>query len=133
MKNMNKEDEIIGAKAPIIRTAAQTAVLVSLLTVGSKILGFIREMIMASYFGTSFVVDAYTVRIGNRHGLVPPDVDYAELRDFFMDVLPKDVALYNEYHALLVRVGNGFCKKSKPQCEACPLYTFLSYGVPCDD
>ena len=53
----------------------------------------------------SFVVDAYTRRILNRHGLVPEDIGYEELRDYFMDVLPADTPLFNEFHALLVRVG----------------------------
>lgn len=77
----------------------------------------------------SFVVDAYTRRIFSRHGFLPPDVPYAELRAFFMDVLPLDVPLYNEYHALIVRTGNGFCKKAKPRCQACPLGIFLDHAV----
>ena len=35
--------------------------------------------------------------------------------------LPEDVALFNEYHALIVRLGKEFCKKSKPLCPKCPL------------
>jgi endonuclease-3 related protein len=35
--------------------------------------------------------------------------------------LAEDAALFNEYHALLVRLGKEFCKKSKPKCEDCPL------------
>ncbi|WP_324825775.1 murein biosynthesis integral membrane protein MurJ [Sinanaerobacter sp. ZZT-01] len=45
----------------IKRTAAQTAVLMAGLTLGSKLLGFIREMVMASAFGTSYVTDAYVL------------------------------------------------------------------------
>ncbi|MEA4986526.1 MAG: murein biosynthesis integral membrane protein MurJ [Anaerovorax sp.] len=45
----------------IKRTAAQTAVLMAVLTLGSKLLGFIREMVMASGFGTSYVTDAYVL------------------------------------------------------------------------
>jgi endonuclease-3 related protein len=72
-----------------------------------------------------FVVDAYTRRIASRHGLVPEDIDYHELQSFFADALPPDAALFNEYHALLVRVGHGYCRKSKPDCAACPLQPFL--------
>ncbi len=72
-----------------------------------------------------FVVDAYTRRIASRHGLVPEDIDYHELQSFFADALPPDPALFNEYHALLVRVGHGYCRKSKPDCAACPLQPFL--------
>ncbi|MBI4804176.1 MAG: endonuclease III domain-containing protein [Desulfovibrio sp.] len=74
----------------------------------------------------SFVVDAYTRRILSRHGLVPEDAHYDELREFFMDVLDPDPALYNDFHAQLVRVGNRFCKTRKPLCEECPLGPFLS-------
>jgi endonuclease III related protein len=74
----------------------------------------------------SFVVDAYTRRICNRHGLLPEDVEYEELREYFMDVLPEDVQLYNEYHALLVRTAQGWCGKKAPLCDTCPLHAFLS-------
>ena len=43
------------------RTAAQTAVLMAILILFSKFLGFIREMIMANYFGTTYVTDAYVM------------------------------------------------------------------------
>lgn len=73
----------------------------------------------------TFVVDAYTHRIFTRHGLVPEDIDYHSLRDFFMDVLPHDTFLFNEYHALLVRVAKEWCRKGEPLCNTCPLKTFL--------
>lgn len=72
----------------------------------------------------SFVVDAYTKRILNRHFLVHEDIDYHELRDFFMDRLPADASLFNEYHALLVRTGNSWCRKKNPVCNECPLVVF---------
>ncbi|MFW5734925.1 MAG: endonuclease III domain-containing protein [Oceanidesulfovibrio sp.] len=75
----------------------------------------------------TFVVDAYTARIANRHGLVPEEVSYEELREYFMDRLEPDAAVYNEFHAQLVHVGNGWCKKKAPRCgEGCPLEPFLS-------
>lgn len=72
-----------------------------------------------------FVVDAYTARIANRHGLVPEDVSYPELQDLFMSHLPHQAALFNEYHALLVRVGKQWCRKRAPRCAECPLQPFL--------
>ena len=70
-----------------------------------------------------FVVDAYTHRILSRHGIVPEEeVNYDEMQELFMDSLPHDPALFNEYHALLVRTGKEFCKKNSPRCEACPLH-----------
>ncbi|WP_272699743.1 endonuclease III domain-containing protein [Desulfovibrio sp. Fe33] len=73
----------------------------------------------------TFVVDAYTARIVGRHGLAWEDVDYHGLQAVFMDALPEDVALYNEYHALIVRVGANWCRKKAGLCESCPLQPFL--------
>jgi endonuclease-3 related protein len=67
-----------------------------------------------------FVVDAYTARIACRHGLIEPDADYEQLRELFQSNLPQDTGLFNEYHALLVRVGKEFCKP-KANCADCPL------------
>ncbi len=73
----------------------------------------------------TFVVDAYTRRILARHALIPEDTPYEETREFFMDVLEPDVALFNEYHALIVRVAKDWCRKAAPRCEGCPLQPFL--------
>ena len=67
-----------------------------------------------------FVVDAYTARIATRHGLVEPEADYDQLQDLFQSNLPEDVQLFNEYHALLVRLGKEFCRP-RPRCAGCPL------------
>ena len=69
-----------------------------------------------------FVVDAYTHRVFSRHNLVPDDCDYQSLQDLFMDNLPHDSRLFNEYHALIVKTAKQFCKKNKPLCEKCPLF-----------
>lgn len=42
-----------------MRTAAKTAALMAVLTLGTKILGFLREVFLAGFFGTSYIVDAY--------------------------------------------------------------------------
>jgi endonuclease-3 related protein len=68
----------------------------------------------------TFVVDAYTYRVLSRHGLIPEESTYGETQEVFMDSLPKDAQLFNEYHALIVRLGKEWCKKS-PMCEGCPL------------
>ena len=73
----------------------------------------------------SFVVDAYTRRIFSRHGLVAESVGYEDLRGLFMDRLPPDTAMFNEYHGLIVRVAKEWCRKGKRFCEACPLGGFL--------
>ncbi len=78
-----------------------------------------------------FVVDAYTARICNQHGLVPEDVEYDELQDLFVSHLPERVEHYNEYHALLVRVGKEWCRKRGPRCDECPLRPFLPNHLHC--
>ncbi|MCX5902245.1 MAG: endonuclease III domain-containing protein [Proteobacteria bacterium] len=69
-----------------------------------------------------FVIDLYTKRILSRHGLFTMEDSYEEYQEFFMDTLAPDVPLYNEYHALLVHLGNKFCKP-KPLCAECPLHS----------
>jgi len=66
-----------------------------------------------------FVVDAYTARIAARHGLIEPGADYEQLRDLFQSNLPPDTKLFNEYHALLVRVGKDYCRP-KAKCSPSP-------------
>jgi endonuclease-3 related protein len=68
-----------------------------------------------------FVVDAYTKRILSRHKIVKPDAGYLEVQKIFMQNLKKDEKLFNEYHALLVRLGKEYCLKNNPKCYACPL------------
>jgi endonuclease-3 related protein len=67
-----------------------------------------------------FVVDAYTARVAVRHGLIEQDADYEQLRDLFQSNLPQEPHLFNEFHALLVRLGKEFCKPIA-QCRGCPL------------
>jgi endonuclease-3 related protein len=68
----------------------------------------------------TFVVDAYTFRILSRHGLIPEACAYEELRQWFMEHLPAEVDLYQEYHALLVRLGKEWCRP-QPRCANCPV------------
>jgi len=74
-----------------------------------------------------FVVDAYTKRIFSRLAMVEPDIEYRPLQRFFMDNIPPDLALYNEYHALIVALGNNYCANKKPLCSKCPLEQLCSF------
>lgn len=67
-----------------------------------------------------FVVDAYTRRILSRHGIISEKASYDDIQDLFMEHLPHEEQLFNEYHALLVRLGKTVCKKI-PKCDICPL------------
>ncbi|MEW5946130.1 MAG: endonuclease III domain-containing protein [bacterium] len=71
-----------------------------------------------------FVIDAYTRRIFSRHGWCGRRTDYDELQRLFMEKLPGDADLFNEYHALLVHVGKHFCRPALPHCDGCPLVDF---------
>ena len=70
---------------------------------------------------SSFVVDAYTKRLFSALGLVSEKADYETVRSLFMDNLPADHRLYNEYHALIVQHGKEHCRK-RPHCTGCPLH-----------
>lgn len=100
-----------------------------------------------------FVVDAYTRRILERHGLITAKTGYEEIRQLIEESVTRAEAgsllvqqpgadprhpvsrmsraarselaqHYNELHALIVRVGNLFCRAT-PDCEGCPLKNFL--------
>lgn len=68
-----------------------------------------------------FVVDAYTRRILLRHKIIKEENTYEEIQKIFEKNLPVDVQFYNEYHALIVRLGKNYCKKNEPLCDTCPI------------
>lgn len=67
-----------------------------------------------------FVVDAYTRRVFARLGRLRGDESYDETQRYFMERLPPDAALYNDYHAQIVRLAKESCRKT-PLCDGCPL------------
>ena len=69
-----------------------------------------------------FVVDAYTKRILSRRGMIEDSADYDTVQRLFMENLEHDTALFNEYHALIVRCAKEYCR-TKPVCAGCPLKT----------
>ncbi|MEO5935753.1 MAG: base excision DNA repair protein [Terriglobales bacterium] len=97
----------------------------------------------------AFVVDVYARRVAERHGIMGGK--YADFQRHFVAALagmeevvanlsdhaPRHEAspmsrrgssaktkLYAEAHAVLVRVGNDFCRRI-PECEECPLRPYL--------
>jgi endonuclease-3 related protein len=103
-----------------------------------------------------FVVDAYTRRVLLRHDIIGEKTGYEEIRAMIERSISSSGAEYlivkqsgsdprhpvsrmsssarselaqhyNELHALIVRVGNHYCR-AKPICEGCPLQTFLKTG-----
>jgi endonuclease-3 related protein len=73
-----------------------------------------------------FVIDAYTKRVLERHNLIHKNADYHEVQSLFSTNLKKDTYLFNEYHALFVRVGKEFCKPI-PRCKGCALKGFEKF------
>jgi len=73
-----------------------------------------------------FVIDAYTKRIFSRLGYISNNKSYNEFQKFFMDNLPEDVELFNDFHAQIVMLAKFFCKKREPNCTDCPLVTICS-------
>ncbi|OGP64290.1 MAG: endonuclease [Deltaproteobacteria bacterium RBG_13_47_9] len=78
------------------------------------------SILLYSFKKPIFVVDAYTKRILLRRGLVSEKAPYEEIQRLFMNHLPLEESLFNEYHALLVHLGKNVCKKI-PVCDICPL------------
>ncbi len=74
-----------------------------------------------------FVIDAYTRRIINRIGLAPDSNSYTAHQELFMNNLPADVELFNEYHALLVCLGKNVCR-NRPFCWQCCLQNICHFS-----
>ncbi len=67
-----------------------------------------------------FVIDAYTRRFMSRAELAPEVNSYSAYQTLFMENLPADVNMFNEYHALLVRLAKEVCR-TRPLCGECCL------------
>jgi len=70
-----------------------------------------------------FVIDAYTKRVLSRHGILHYNASYDEYQNLFHEELDEDIMVFNEFHALFVKVGKEYCRP-KPRCEDCPLRPF---------
>ena len=77
----------------------------------------------------SFVIDAYTIRIMERVGVVPVGrPGYAGWQALFHAGVPQDVQVYNEYHALLDYHHKAACTKNDPRCHGCCLSDLCATG-----
>lgn len=90
----------------------------------------------------SFVIDAYTRRIFQRHGWSPKSKvqsprssgDYGELKRLCESALNQKsgaarLDYWQDYHAQLVMVGKHFCRTRAPRCDECPLKPLLPRGI----
>ena len=85
------------------------------------------DILLYAFHRPSFVIDAYTRRLLSRLQLAAGDESYENLREHVETRLQRAtrgkhnaVALYNEFHALIVRHGKDFCRP-RPRCETCCL------------
>jgi endonuclease III related protein len=67
-----------------------------------------------------FVIDAYTKRVLSRHNILGVDESYGFYQDLFHSNLKKNIRLFNEYHALIVKLAKENCR-TRPLCSGCPL------------
>ena len=74
-----------------------------------------------------FVVDAYAHRLFSRLGLIDEGYDYRKMQFFFMGNLPQEVALFAEYHALIVCHSVTTCRKT-PLCGRCAIVRMCCFG-----
>jgi len=66
------------------------------------------------------VIDAYTLRIFHRLGLLPEKSDYETAQKYCHQRLSQSLPLLQEFHALIVEHAKRHCSK-RPKCEGCPL------------
>ena len=78
------------------------------------------SILLYAFNHPAFVVDAYTKRILFRHKILPEKSRYEDIQEFFHRNLPHYPALFNEFHALIVKVGKEYCWR-RPRCRGCPL------------
>ncbi|MBI4447845.1 endonuclease III domain-containing protein, partial [Candidatus Woesearchaeota archaeon] len=83
------------------------------------------SMLLYAFKVQTFVIDAYTRRIFSNLKLIKKEEEYDAIKSLFEKNLPNDLALYQEYHALIVEHAKRHYSK-KDSYKNCPLYkTFV--------
>ncbi len=75
-----------------------------------------------------FVIDAYTRRTFSRLGIRPERDTYDGWQRLFEESLPREAALFGEYHALIVGHAKDVCR-AEPQCDRCALTEVCETGL----
>jgi len=78
------------------------------------------SILLYAFHTPVFVVDAYTKRMFIHLDLVEKDDMYTDIQNIFLNSLPCDHSLFNEYHALIVKHGKEVCRK-RTLCSICIL------------
>lgn len=60
------------------------------------------SMLLYAFAQAEMVVDTYTIRILAGEGMIPATATYAEAKEYCKSQLPRDVIIYQEFHALMV-------------------------------
>jgi endonuclease-3 related protein len=76
------------------------------------------DMVLYAFNRPVFVIDAYTRRLFGRLGLIGGDEGYESLRHAIEAALGPNVAMFNEYHALIVIHAKDVCRV-RPRCGEC--------------
>ncbi len=79
------------------------------------------DILLYAFERPVFVVDAYTRRLFGRLGVLDASAGYEVTRALFERALGLDTALFNEYHALIVRHAKDICRARRPGCTSCVL------------
>ena len=79
------------------------------------------SMLLYAFKVPTFVVDAYTKRIFGNLNMIGPNYTYDEIKDIFEKNLPRDLIIYQEYHALIVEHAKRYYPK-RADYKKCPLY-----------
>jgi len=69
------------------------------------------DILLYAFERPVFVIDTYTRRLVKRLSLISGGEDHEVLRTFFESALDLKPAIYNEYHALIVRHAKEKCCK----------------------
>ena len=76
------------------------------------------SILLYSFDRLVFVVDAYTNRILSRMGIIKAKCSYDSLQELFMKNIPKDLKIYQDFHAQIVMLCKEYCRKT-PKCTLC--------------
>jgi endonuclease-3 related protein len=77
----------------------------------------------------TFVIDRYTTRLVDRLGWqVEGNRRYGDYKKMFEDLLPADVPLFNEFHAVIDGHGARTCTSRAPACGGCCLLDICPTG-----
>lgn len=87
------------------------------------------DILLYAFQRPVFVIDAYTRRLFGRLGYLDPGLPYERLRRGFEHALGAEVALFNEYHALIVVHAKEVCRP-RPRCDSCCLMRVCAIGNP---